>query len=101
MTGQRCRFRRNTLHQAAIPANGVDIVVKDLEARLVEAISEPLLRDRHPHAGGDALSQWTGRGLDPRHPMVFRVSWRLTVELAKSADVVERYRGLSQLFIVG
>src|SRR5262245_15423111 len=101
MTGQRCRFRRNTLHQAAISANGVDLVVEDLEAWLVETIGKPLLRDRHPHAGGDALSQWAGRGLDPRHPMVFRVSWRLTVELAKSADVVERHRGLPQPFIVG
>src|SRR5262249_41159357 len=101
MAGQRCRFGRNTLHQAAITANGIDVVVEDLETGLVVTAGEPLLGDRHPDAGGNALPQGTSRSLDARHPMIFRVTGRLAVELAEPADVVERHRGLTQSFVVG
>src|SRR5258705_7069255 len=101
MTGQRCRFRRNALHQAAISANGVDVVVEDLEAGLIEVAGKPLLGDGHADARGDALPQWASRGLYARHPVVLGVTGRLTVELAKAPDVVERYRRLSQSFVFG
>src|SRR5258705_5229174 len=101
MTGQRCRFRRNALHQAAISANGVNVVVEDLEAGLIEVAGKPLLGDGHADARGDALAQWASRGLDARHPVVLWVTGRLAVELAEAPNVVERYRWISQPFIFG
>src|SRR4051794_4209084 len=101
MTGQRCRFRRNALHQTAIAANGVDVVVEDVETGLVVAAREPPLRNRHPDAGSDALPKWACRCLDARYPMVLRVAGRLAVELAEAPDVVKRHRWLTQPFILG
>ena len=87
---QRRRLRRHALHHAAVPAHGVDVVVEDVEARPVVSIREPLLRDRHADAGGDALAEWARGRLDARHPVVLRMPGRLAVELAESSDVVER-----------
>src|SRR5215472_2698952 len=79
MTGKRCRFRRNSLHQTAISANGVDVVVEDFEAGFIEAASEPLLADSHADARGNTLAQWSSRGLDTRYPVVLGVTRRLAV----------------------
>src|SRR5262245_30354883 len=101
MAGKRCRFRRNSLHQTTISANGVDVVVENLEARFIEAASEPLLTDRHADARGNTLAQWASRGLDTRYPVVLGVTRRLAVELSETLDVVERYGRVSQSFIFG
>ena len=101
VAGQRRRFRRDALHQAAVAAHGVDVVVEDLEARPVVAVGEPLLRDGHAHAGRHALPERAGGGLHARDPVVFRMPGRLAVELAEVADVVERHRGLPQPLVVG
>ena len=68
MAGQRRRFRADALHHAAVAAYRVDVVVEDLEVRPVVAVGEPLLGDGHADAGGDALAQRTGRGLDAGDP---------------------------------
>ena len=68
MAGERGRLRADAFHQAAVAANRVDVVVEQLEARLVVAAGQPLARDRHADAGGDALPQRTGRRLDARTP---------------------------------
>ena len=47
MAGQRRRLRSYALHQTAITANGINVVVEDFEARLVVAAGEPLL-ERSP-----------------------------------------------------
>src|SRR5438105_1816095 len=65
MTGKRCCFRRNAFHQAAVAANGINIVAEDLEARPVVSVGKPLLCDRHAHARSYALPERSGRGLDP------------------------------------
>src|SRR5882724_953090 len=101
MTGKRCRFRRNSLHQTTISANGVDVVVENLEARFIEAASEPLLADGHADARGNALPQWACCGFDTRYPVVLGVTRRLAVELSETPDVVERYGRFSQSFIFG
>src|SRR5262249_34211415 len=67
---------------------------------LVVATGEPLLRDGHTDAGGNALAKWASRGLDARHPVVLRVTRCLAIELAEPANVVERYRGVPQPFVV-
>ena len=101
MAGERGRLRADAFHQAAVAADRVDVVVEDLEAGLVVAAGEPLARDRHADAGGDALPQRTGRRLDARHPVIFRMPRRLAVELAEVADVVERDRRLAQALVLG
>src|SRR4030095_14622109 len=40
MTSQRRRLGRNSLHQAAISTNCVNVVVEDLEAWFIEAVGE-------------------------------------------------------------
>src|SRR5262245_7532687 len=100
MTGQRSSFRPDTLHQAAVSANCINVVIEDFEVRPVVAAGEPLLRDGHADARGDALSQWAGGGLDARRPMVLGVAGCFAVELAEAADVVERHRRPPQRFIV-
>src|SRR5262245_4515577 len=101
MTGKRCRFRRNPLHQATVSANGVDVVVEDFEAGFIEAAGEPLLGDGHSDARCNALTQWACRRLDARDPVVLGVTRRLAVELSETPDVVERYGRFSQPFIFG
>ena len=101
VAGQRRRLRRDALHQAAVAANGIDVVVEDVEARPVVAVGEPLLGDGHAHARGDPLPERTGGGLDARNPVVLGVARGLAVELAETADVVERNRRLPQPLVVG
>src|SRR5919106_3047694 len=64
VTRQRRCFRRDTLHQAAVSANGINVIVKNLEARPVVTVGEPLLRDAHSDARSNALAEWTGRRLN-------------------------------------
>src|ERR1044071_2915350 len=101
MTGKRCSFRRNSLHQTTISTNGVDVVVENLEAGFIEAAGEPLLADGHADARSNTLAQRARRGLDTRDPVVLGVTRRLAIELSETPDVVERYRRFSQSFIFG
>src|SRR5262249_24988939 len=101
MSGKRCRFRADTLHQAAVAAHRVDFVIENVKAWTIVAVREPLLRQRHPDAGGNALAERTSSGFDAGHPVVFRMSWSLAVQLAKTADVVERHRRVSEALVLG
>src|SRR5262249_21144854 len=99
MSGQRGRLRADALHQAPVAADGIDVVVEDLEARAVVATGEPPPGDRHADAGGDPLAQRAGGGLDARNPVILGVARSLAVELAEMADVVEGDGELSQALI--
>src|SRR5439155_16835440 len=55
--------------------------------------------DRHSDACGHSLSQWTGCRLHPRYPVVLRMARRLAVELAKTTDIVQGNRGLSEYLV--
>ena len=101
MPGQRRRLRAHAFHQAAVAADGIDVVVEDREVRLVVAGAQPFPRDRHADAGGDALAQRTGGRLHAGHQMIFRMARRLAVELAEILDVVEGDRGLAELLVFG
>ncbi len=61
----------------------------------------PFRRDRHPDAGGHALAQGTGSGLDARHQVVLRMPRAFAAELAEVLDVVQSDGGLAQHFILG
>src|SRR6185436_20135495 len=101
MTGKRCRFRRNALHQTTISTNGVDVVVKNLEAGFIEAAGEPLLADGHADTRSNTLAQRASRGLDARDPVILGVTRRLAIELSETPDVIERYGRFSQSLIFG
>jgi hypothetical protein len=64
VAGEGRRFRSDTLHQAAISANGVDTVGENVEIWTIITAGEPFLTDRHAHAGSDPLAQRARRGLD-------------------------------------
>ncbi len=101
MTGERGGLGGHALHHAAVAAQRVDAVVEQRVARAVEVLGEPARRDRHADAGGDALSQRPGRGLDPRGPVVFRMAGAFAVELAEALQVVERHRRGAEPLVIG
>ena len=95
------RLGRDPFHHAAVSGDGEDAVVEDVEAGTVVTGGEPLLADRHPDAGRDALPERTGGAFDAGDPAVFGVARRLAVELAESADVVERHGRLPEPLVLG
>ena len=99
MSGKGCGFRGYALHQATIAADGVDVVIEDIEIRPVVAIGEPLLRDRHADTGCNSLAKRASRGLNTRNPVVLRVPGSFAVELPETANVVERNRWVTEGFI--
>jgi hypothetical protein len=101
MARQRRRFRSHALHHAAVAAHRVDVVAEDLEVGTIVAVGEPCLGNGHAYAGGDALPERPGRGLDPRNEMVLGMTRSLAAELAEVTDVVERHRGLPEPFVGG
>ena len=101
MPRERRGLRTDALHQAAVAANGVDVIREHVEAGLVVSRREPLLRDRHADTGRDTLPERPGRGLDPGHEVVLGMPWRVAAELAEAPDVVQRDRGLADRLVVG
>jgi len=100
MTGQRRGLRADALHEAAVAADCVDVVVEDLEAGPIVSIGQPLSGDRHANARGDALAERSGGRLHPRDPMIFRMSGRLAAELPKMPNVVQGHRRPSDALVV-
>ena len=92
MTGQRRGFAGDALHQIAVAANRVDVVVEQRETRPVVMRAEQARRDRHADAVAAALAERPGRGLDAGGVAVFRMAGRDAVELAEILDVVEAHR---------
>ena len=71
MSRQRCGLGRNTLHQAAVAGNSVNLVIHNLVAGAIEVCGQILLRDTHAHAVAEALPQWSRSGFDSGHqPML-------------------------------
>src|SRR5262245_56724460 len=101
MGGERRRFRADPLHQAAVAAHRVDLVIENVKARTIVVVGKPLLRQRHADAGGNALPERPGSGFDAGDPVVFRMSRSLAVELTETADVVERHRRVSESLVLG
>src|SRR5262249_17634044 len=88
VTGERGCFGGHALHQTAVAAHDVDVVVEDGEARLVVAVGEPFLSDGHADARCGALPQRPRRGFYAGHPVILGVSGRLAADLAETADVL-------------
>ena len=92
MAGERGGLRADAFHQAAVAADRIDVVIEDVEARLVVAVGQPLSRNGHADAGRHALAERAGRRFDARDPVIFRMPRRFAAELAEMSDVVERDR---------
>ena len=89
MAGQRRGFLANAFHHVAVAAEGVNVVVENLEAGPVVVGRQPIGGNRHAHAVSDALTERAGRGFDAGSPAVFGMAGSLAVELAELLDVVE------------
>src|SRR5690606_8973168 len=74
--GERTRFVRDTLHQAAIAEKCVAVMVDDSVAVTVELRGENFFRQRHADGIGEALTERTGGGLDTRRVAVLGVARR-------------------------
>jgi hypothetical protein len=101
VAGEGGGLRADPLHQAAVSAYGIDVVVEHLEARPVVAGGEPPLGDGHADAGGDALPERARGGLHPGDEVVLRMTRCVASELAKAADVVQCDRGPAERLVVG
>src|ERR1700733_5949709 len=69
MPCQGGRFGGHTFHHATVATYGIDVVVKNLEPRLVKMVGEPLAGDGHADTGGDTLPQRAGGGFHSGSPM--------------------------------
>ena len=79
-------------HQAAVTAEGVGVVIDQVEARTVELRAEQLLRERHTDRVGESLAQRPRRGLDTAVRVVFGVARRFAAELAEVLQVLDGER---------
>ena len=100
MAGEQSSLDRRP-PSATIAAHRVDAVVEKVEAGLVVTLREPLLGHRHADAGGDPLSERARRGLHAGDPVILGVPRSLAAELTEAADVLQRHRRLSELFVLG
>ena len=93
MAGQRRRLAGDALHQIAVAANRVDVVIEQRETRPIVMRAEEPRRDRHADTVAAALAERPGGGLDAGGMAVFRMPGRDAVELAEIFDVIEAHCG--------
>src|SRR5215469_5552822 len=98
---QRRGLGRYAFHHAAVAADGVNLVVKDVVSRPVITGGQPLLRDCHTYARGYALPQRARRCFHTRDPVIFGMARSFAAELPKTANVIERYGRLPEPFVIG
>ena len=91
VSGQRGRLAADAFHQVTVAAQGVDVVVQQIEAGAVVSRGEPALGDRHADAVADALTQGTGCRLHAAGVAVLGMARAATFQLAEAADVVQRH----------
>src|SRR3974390_1021164 len=100
MARQRRCFGSHALHHAAIAANRVDVVAKDLEVGAFVTVGEPRLGYGHAYARRDTLPEWSSCGLDPRNQAVLGMTRSLAAELAEVTNIVDRNGWLTKPFVL-
>src|SRR6202521_2131477 len=90
MACYRCGFRGNSFHHVAVAANRPDVVIEQFESRTIEICRQPAFGDGHAHAVCDALTEWSGGGLDTRGQAVFGMPRGLAADLPEILDLIER-----------
>ena len=86
VTGERDRLLADALHQAAVAAGDVGVVIHEVRA---EAGRHAALRQRHADGIGEALAQRAGGGLDPGGMPVLGMAGGAAAELAEVADLAD------------
>ncbi len=94
MPRQRSSFAADALHQVAVAAHGVDVVVEDFEIRAIEVGGKPVGGDSHADAISDALAQRPGRRFHAGSEVRFGMTWRAA---AKLAEALQFFHGNSEL----
>src|ERR1700722_882732 len=90
MTRDRRRLMRNAFHQIAVTDDREDAGLEEVAALALEARREVLRGDRHPHAGREALSQWTRGRLDARRSEILGMTRRHALQLTEALDLLHR-----------
>src|ERR1700677_3480195 len=90
MPCQRRSLLRDPLHQVAVAADGVRVMIDDVMPWPVITRSQPRLRDRHPHAIAETLPERPGRNFHTRRTTALRVARRLAVPLSEALDLCQR-----------
>ena len=91
MPGDRGGLGGDALHQVAVRADRVDVVVEQRQLGPVQVLTEVAAAHRHADGVRHALAEGPGGGLDAGGEVVFRVARRAAVELAELLDVLERH----------
>jgi hypothetical protein len=89
LPSDRGRFLAEPLHQVAVRADHIGVVVDDLLPRPVEALRQEALGDRHAHRVREALPQRAGGDLDPRRVPALWVPRRARAPLTELRQVLE------------
>ena len=100
VAGERSGLAGDAFHHAAVSAQAVNGVVKDVEARAVVAGGQPLARDRHADAGSHALAERAGGRFHAGGPAIFRMAGGPAAELAEVPYVVQRHAGPAEDFVI-
>ena len=79
MAGQRCGLAADAFHHATVTAKGIHVVVENFVAGPVEMVCQPTFRQRHADAGGNPLTQRTGRRFNTGGPAIFGMAGTLTL----------------------
>src|SRR5215472_4901730 len=90
MTRQGRSLVRDTLHQIAVAADRVSVVVDDSMPWAVVPRGQPRLGDRHPHPVREALSQRSGGNFHTRGESAFRMARSLAAPLTEALQFRER-----------
>ena len=78
----------HALLKVTITANGVGVMVDDVEARTVESVGEVCLGHGHTHGHREALPKRTRRSLDPRRMTVLGVTGAAAAQLTEGLEVI-------------
>ena len=90
MAGERRRLGADAFHHVAVAGQREHAVIEQREAGAVVGGGQPGLGDGHAHAGGHALAQRPGGGLDAGGPAMFRMPGAAAAGLAKALQVGHR-----------
>ena len=90
MPASERRLVRDALHQVAVGADRVDVVVDDLVVRPVERVGEEALGEAHADAVREALAERAGRHLDAFGVAELGMAGRRRLPLAEALQLLER-----------
>ena len=92
MPGERQRLVADPLHQAAVAAEHIGVVIDEVVAELG---GEQALGERHADRIGDALAERPGRHLDAGREAALGMAGGAAAELAEMLQLVERHVGIA------